>query len=91
MDRNEQIAATIRDVCRREELLAGAPDDQDFFECGVSSLAVIHMQIRLEEALNITVPTGELMAQSTINDWIRLFTRQASATMDLPYGRASEG
>lgn len=79
MDRNEHIAATIREVCRREELLADMPENEDFFENGVSSLAVIQMQIRIEEALKVTVPTSDLMAQPTINDWIGLYTRTAGA------------
>lgn len=74
MDRNEQIAATIREVCRREELLADMPEDEDFFDHGVSSLAVIQMQIRIEESLKVTVPTTDLMGQPTINDWIGLYT-----------------
>lgn len=83
VDSNEQIAATVREVCRREELLAGMPEDEDFFDNGVSSLAVIQMQIRIEEALNITVPTSDLMAQPTINDWISLYTRRASASTEV--------
>lgn len=79
MDRSEQIAATIREVCRREELLAGIPEDEDFFDHGVSSLAVIQMQIHIEEALSVTVPTSDLMEQPTINDWISLYARKASA------------
>ena len=82
MDRNDQIAATIREVCRRQELLAGMPEDEDFFDHGVSSLAVIQMQIRIEEALNVTVPTSDLMGQPTINDWIDLYTRSASASAE---------
>lgn len=80
MNRNEQIAATIREVCRREELLADMPADEDFFDHGVSSLAVIQMQIRIEDALKVTVPTSDLMGQPTINDWIGLYTRSAAAS-----------
>jgi acyl carrier protein len=58
------------------------PEDEDFFDHGVSSLAVIQMQIRIEEALNVTVPTSELMGQPTINDWISLYTRRANASAD---------
>ena len=83
MDRNEQIAATVREICGREELLAGVPEDADFFDHGASSLAVIQMQIRIEEALQVTVPTSDLMKQPTINDWIRLYTRRASASTEL--------
>lgn len=79
MDRNEQIAATIKEVCQRQELLAGVAEDEDFFDHGASSLAVIQMQIRIEEALHVTVPTSDLMSQPTINDWIRLYTRRVSA------------
>lgn len=79
MNSSEQIAKIVRDVCRRDELLAGMPEDEDFFDHGVSSLAVIQMQIRIEEALQVTVPTSDLMAQPTINEWIDLYTRAASA------------
>jgi D-alanine--poly(phosphoribitol) ligase subunit 2 len=90
LDKNEQIAVTIREVCRRDELLADMPENEDFFDNGVSSLAVIQMQIRIEEALNVTVPTSDLMGQPTINDWISLYTRTASAStaVDAPAGIA---
>jgi D-alanine--poly(phosphoribitol) ligase subunit 2 len=80
LDRNERIAATVREVCRRDELLADMPEDEDFFDNGVSSLAVIQMQIRIEEALHVTVPTSDLMGQPTINDWISLYTRRADVS-----------
>lgn len=80
MERNEQTAAIIRDVCRREQLLTGMPEDEDFFDHGVSSLAVIQMQIRIEEALKVSVPTSDLMGAPTISDWISLYTRSARAS-----------
>ena len=83
MSRKEHIAATIKEVCRREELLADMPEDADFFDHGVSSLAVIQMQIRIEEALKVTVPTSDLMGQPTINDWINLYTRGANASTEV--------
>jgi len=83
LDTDKQIAATIREVCRREELLGGIPEDEDFFDHGVSSLAVIQMQIRIEEALKVTVPTSDLMGQPTINDWISLYTRRAGASTEV--------
>jgi D-alanine--poly(phosphoribitol) ligase subunit 2 len=97
LDRNERIAATIREVCRRDELLADMPEDEDFFDNGVSSLAVIQMQIRIEEALHVTVPTSDLMGQPTINDWINLYTRKAgvatefAAPAGFACGMSSEG
>jgi len=57
-------------------------EDADFFDNGVSSLAVIQMQIRIEEALHVTVPTSDLMGQPTINDWIGLYTQRAGASSD---------
>jgi D-alanine--poly(phosphoribitol) ligase subunit 2 len=83
LNRNERIAATIKEVCRREELLADMPADEEFFDHGVSSLAVIQMQIRIEEALKITVPTSDLMGQPTINDWISLYTRAANVSTEV--------
>lgn len=93
LDRNEQIAATINEICRREELLADMPEDADFFDHGASSLAVIQMQIRIEEALNVTVPTGDLMEQPTINAWISLYTRAAASStqVEAPAERACSG
>lgn len=78
LDRHEQIAAIIREICRREGVLADIPEDADFFDHGVSSLAVIQMQIRIEEALNVTVATSDLMDQPTIHGWIGLYARTAS-------------
>ena len=83
MDRHDQIATTIKEICRRDELLRDMPENDDFFDNGVSSLAVIQMQIRIEEALGITVPTSDLMGQPTINDWIGLYKRQAGASTDV--------
>jgi D-alanine--poly(phosphoribitol) ligase subunit 2 len=83
LDRYEQIAKTIREICRRDELLRDMPDNEDFFDNGVSSLAVIQMQIRIEEALGITVPTSDLMGQPTINHWIGLYKQQAGASTEV--------
>jgi len=93
LDRNEQIASTIKEVFRREGLLADMPDDEDFFDNGVSSLAVIQMQIRIEEELKVTVATSDLMGQPTINDWISLYTRTARASTepDVPADPAWDG
>lgn len=93
MNRNERIAATVRQICGRQELLAGVPEDGDFFDHGASSLAVIQMQIRIEEALQVTVPTSDLMGQPTINDWISLYTRRAgeSTEVEVPAVPASCG
>lgn len=78
MGKNEQIAATIREIVRGEVLLAGMPEDEDVFDHGVSSLAVIQMQIRIEEVLNVIVPTSDLMGNPTIKAWISLYTLRAS-------------
>jgi acyl carrier protein len=58
------------------------PEDEDFFDHGVSSLAVIQMQIRIEETLKVTVPTSDLMGQPTIKDWVGLYTRAASVSAE---------
>ncbi len=91
MNSNERIATAIREVCRRDELLADMPEDADFFDNGVSSLAVIQMQIRIEEALHVTVPTSDLMGQPTINDWISLYTRSAGASRMIAASEARNG
>ena len=78
MESREQIAETVSAICRQGELLAGVPDDEDFFEYGVSSLAVIQMQVRIEEVLKVTVPTAVLMARASIYDWIDLYLASVS-------------
>lgn len=80
LNKIDHITKTVREVCRREELLADMPDNEFFFDRGISSLAVIQMQIHIEEVLKITVPTSDLMEYATINDWIRLYTQVVSAT-----------
>jgi acyl carrier protein len=82
LDKSEQIAATIREIVRQEELLFGMPESGDFFDNGVSSLAVIQMQIRIEEELKVTVPTSDLMEHPTISDWIGLYAKSAIASSD---------
>ena len=74
LERKQEIAATVRAICRQSELLIGIPDEDDFFDYGVSSLAVIQMQVRIESLLNIEVPTAILMELPTINSWIDLYS-----------------
>ena len=41
-------------------------EDDNFFDAGVSSLTIIELQIRVEDILEVTVPTTLLMRLSTI-------------------------
>ncbi|MEC4090164.1 acyl carrier protein [Pseudoalteromonas rubra] len=49
----------------------------DFFSVGISSLAVVNFQMEVEQALNCTVETSELMANSTLGDWVNLYQSAA--------------
>lgn len=60
--------------------MADIPEDHDFFDYGLSSLSVIEIQILVEEALKVAVPTSDLIGNPTIADWISLYTREAAAS-----------
>lgn len=82
MESREKVSELVSAICRQGELLAGVPDDDDFFDYGISSLAVIQMQIRIEEALKVTVPTAVLMARPSISDWIDLYSASVSVSLN---------
>lgn len=80
MNRNDQIATSIRGVFQQKDYIADVPEDHDFFDYGLSSLAVIEMQILIEESLKVTVPTSDLMSHPTITDWITIYSQAAVAS-----------
>jgi acyl carrier protein len=45
-------------------------EQDNYFDLGVSSLTIIELQLAVEEALGVTIPTSQLMILSTIREWI---------------------
>lgn len=71
------IRETILRLFRQKNQLKDLGDDDKYFELGVSSLTIIELQIGVEKALGVTVPTSELMRLETIRDWIEAYSARA--------------
>jgi acyl carrier protein len=55
--------------------------DDDYFERGVSSITIVGMQIKIEEQLGVSISTRDLMALSTINQWVDTYAAAKSADL----------
>ncbi|UEP26089.1 acyl carrier protein [Burkholderia ambifaria] len=71
----ETILGTCRDTLGLPDLQPG----EDFFERGVSSLAIVELQIQIEEQLQLKVPTSQLMAAPSVDGWARAYLATAAA------------
>ncbi|HEY0685566.1 MAG TPA: acyl carrier protein [Steroidobacter sp.] len=77
------IRKLIVELFNQRPMLKDIDADQDFFEVGASSLTIVDLQIQIEEALNVSVPTSELMRQPTLAGWTAAYA-QAAARMPEP-------
>lgn len=66
----DKVRATILGLIRQKKNMESLAEDDNYFDLGVSSLTVIELQIGVEEALAVTIPTSRLMRLSTIRGWI---------------------
>jgi D-alanine--poly(phosphoribitol) ligase subunit 2 len=73
----EKIRETILRLFRQKNRLKDMGTNDNFFDMGVSSLAIIELQIGVEGELGITVPTSELMRLNTIQGWIETYSARA--------------
>jgi acyl carrier protein len=71
------IRETILRLFRQKGQMKAIGEDDRFFELGVSSLTIIELQIGVETALGITIPTSELMRLDTIRGWIEAYSAKA--------------
>jgi D-alanine--poly(phosphoribitol) ligase subunit 2 len=71
------IRETIIGLFRQKRQMKDLGEDDPFFDLGVSSLAIIELQIGVEGALGITVPTSELMRLGTMRGWIEAYSARA--------------
>lgn len=76
------ISQTITRLFRAKERLKDIPADADFFDCGVSSLTVVELQINIENELKVQVPTSALMGAPSLAEWIDIYNRKVNETAD---------
>ena len=74
---NGDIKDTIVGLFRQKDSMKNIDLDENYFEKGVSSLTIVELQIKVEEALNLTIPTSQLMRLSTINGWVDAYTQKS--------------
>jgi len=82
------IRETIIRLFRQKGPMKDIGEDDMFFELGVSSLTIIDLQIGVERALGITVPTSELMRLGTIRGWIEAYDAKARQRDAVPAASA---
>jgi len=71
------IQETIIRLFRQKSQMKNIGEDDMFFELGVSSLTIIDLQIGVEGALGIKVPTSELMRLGTVRGWVEAYSSRA--------------
>lgn len=69
----DELKKVILDVFMEKENFKGIGLDDDYFDLGISSLTVVHLQVEIEAELKVVIPTGQLMRFSTINQWIQAY------------------
>ncbi|MFP3501327.1 acyl carrier protein [Burkholderia sp. SIMBA_062] len=79
MTHTTDITETILSTCRDTLGLPDLQPGEDFFERGVSSLAIVELQIQIEEQLQLKVPTSQLMAAPSVDGWARAYLTTAAA------------
>ncbi|GAA80874.1 MULTISPECIES: acyl carrier protein [unclassified Pseudoalteromonas] len=65
-----KINEVIKGIFKEKPIFDGISQEQDFFDIGASSLTVVDLQIQIEDALNIEVPTSKLMENPTLKGWV---------------------
>ena len=68
------VRHTITELFSSKPILQDITGDQDFFDVGASSLTIVDLQIQIEEALKVAVPTSELMGNPTLDGWVAIYS-----------------
>lgn len=69
----EKVRETVLGLIKQKKNMQGIGEDDNFFDLGVSSLTIIELQIAIEEALDVTIPTSQLMRMNTIRSWVEAY------------------
>ena len=67
--KKDEIENVVVSLFNEKDALKNIDFDTDIFDLGVSSLTVVDLQIRVEEALKLEAPTSDLMRQ-TYDKWL---------------------
>lgn len=70
------INRIILNIFREKEVMNNISEDEDFFDLGVSSLTVVELQIVVEKALKVEVPTSKLMGAPTVKEWVAVYAEK---------------
>lgn len=73
---SEHVSRILTDALAGHKL---GPSD-DFFDHGINSLTIVELQIRIEKAVQLQVPTSKLMLHSSIDGWVKAYGEAATAT-----------
>lgn len=73
----DNVRNAILGLIRQKKNMKDIGEDDNYFDLGVSSLTIIELQIAVEEALGVTIPTSQLMRLSTIRGWIGAYAAAA--------------
>ena len=67
------VAQVIKRICIDTLGHADFGEDEDFFNRGASSLTIVDMQLKIEDALGCKAATSELMLHPSMNGWSRIY------------------
>lgn len=78
--KTEEIKSILTRLFNEKDALKNVDGDADIFDLGVSSLTVVDLQIKAEEALQLETTTSALMRHPTLNGWIKLYSNLSQQT-----------
>ncbi|MBA2675268.1 acyl carrier protein [Ramlibacter sp.] len=67
------VAQVVQRICIDTLGYADFGEDEDFFSRGASSLTIVDMQLKIEEALGCKAATSELMLHPSMAGWSRIY------------------
>ena len=74
MEHERGIRSVVVNIVRENSLLKDIGSDQDFFDCGASSLTIVDLQLQIEKTLNLEVSTSDLMMSPSIDGWVQVYS-----------------
>ncbi|MES2939506.1 MAG: acyl carrier protein [Pseudomonadota bacterium] len=74
---HQDVAQVVKRICTDTLRYDNFGDDEDFFNRGASSLTIVDLQLKIEDALGVKVQTSDLMLDPTIAGWSRIYSAAA--------------
>lgn len=65
----------IRPFLNKFPALEGISDTEDLFDKGLNSLAVLELQVQMEDHFGTKVKVTDLLANPTLNGWCGVFSK----------------